>query len=89
MITREEKLAIINEFGANPTDSGSTIVQIAFLTKKIDKLQLHLQNNKKDFSSHRGLMQMVNDRKSLLIYLQRIVTAEKYKETIARLGIRK
>ena len=89
MITREEKLATIKEFGVSPTDSGSTIVQIALLTKKIGGLQSHLQTNKKDFSSQRGLMQMVNDRKSLLLYLQRKVTSEEYKDVITRLGIRK
>lgn len=89
MITRDEKLAIIKEFGSSPTDSGSTIVQIALLTKRIDGLQSHLKINKKDFSSQRGLMQMVNDRKALLLYLQRIATAEEYKDVITRLGIRK
>lgn len=80
MITRDEKLAIIKEFGATPTDSGSTVVQIALLTHRINGLQSHLKINKKDFSSQRGLMQMVNDRKALLLYLQRKATAEQYKD---------
>ncbi len=89
MITKEEKTQVIKEFGIHETDSGSTVVQIALLTKKIDGLQSHLKANKKDFSSQRGLMQMVNDRKSLLLYLQRIGTAKQYKDVITRLGIRK
>lgn len=89
MITQAEKLALIKEFGASETDSGSTVVQIALLTKKIESLQSHLQNNKKDFSSQRGLMQMVNDRKGLLLYLQRTEGPERYKDVITRLGIRK
>lgn len=89
MIKQEDTLAIIKEFGANETDSGSTAVQIALLTKKIDQLQTHLKVNKKDFSSKRGMLQMVYDRKSLLLYLQRKVTAAEYKDVITRLGIRK
>ena len=89
MLTREEKLALIKEFGVSETDSGSTAVQIALLTKKIEKLQKHLQENKKDYSSQRGLMQMVYDRKALLKYLQRTTDANGYKSVIERLGIRK
>lgn len=89
MIKREDTLAVIKEFGTSETDSGSTVVQIALLTKKIDQLQVHLKINKKDFSSKRGLMQMVHDRKSLLLYLQRKSTAAEYKDVITRLGIRK
>ena len=89
MIRKEDTLAVIKEFGANANDSGSTVVQIALLTKKIENLQGHLQKNKKDYSSQRGLMQMVHDRKSLLLYLQRKVTTSRYKEVITLLGIRK
>lgn len=89
MIKREDTLAVIKEFGSSETDSGSTVVQIALLTKKIDQLQAHLKTNKKDFSSKRGMMQMVHNRKSLLLYLQRTSTAAEYKDVITRLGIRK
>ncbi|HSW75614.1 MAG TPA: 30S ribosomal protein S15 [Candidatus Saccharimonadales bacterium] len=88
MLTKAEKLAIIKEFGKNEHDSGSTEVQIALLTKNMALVQSHLEVNKKDFSSHRGLMQMVNDRKQLLIYLQETNEAS-YKDVIKRLGIRK
>lgn len=89
MLTREDKLALIKEFGTNEKDSGSTAVQIALLTKKIEYLQKHLQKNKKDYSSQRGLMQMVHDRKGLLLYLQKTSNAARYKDVITRLGIRK
>lgn len=89
MLTRDEKLALIKEFGASEQDSGSTAVQIALLTKKIEYLQKHLEKNKKDYSSQRGLMQMVHDRKGLLAYLQKTSDAARYKDVISRLGIRK
>lgn len=88
MITQAEKLKLISEFGADAKDSGSTSVQVAILTKRIDGLQKHLEINKKDFSTQRGLMQMVNTRKKLLIYLQK-TSDTAYKDVIKRLGIRK
>ncbi len=88
MLTQEEKLALIKEFGKNEQDSGSSAVQIALLTKNMDIIQKHLAIHKKDFSSKRGLMQMVNDRKQHLIYLQKCDDAS-YRDVIKRLGIRK
>ncbi|MCX5923603.1 MAG: 30S ribosomal protein S15 [Candidatus Dependentiae bacterium] len=88
MLTQEEKLALIKEFGKNEQDSGSTAVQIALLTKNMAVVQGHLGVHKKDFSTQRGLMQMVNDRKRLLIYLQKCDDAS-YRDVIKRLGIRK
>ena len=88
MITQAEKLKLISEFGKDAKDSGSTSVQIALLTKRIDGLQKHLTVNKKDFSTKRGLMQLVNTRKKLLIYLQK-TSETAYKDVIKRLGIRK
>jgi small subunit ribosomal protein S15 len=88
MITQAEKLKLITEFGANEKDSGSTSVQIAILTSRIADLQGHMKINKKDFSTQRGLMQLVNTRKSLLIYLQKTSEAA-YRDVIKRLGIRK
>jgi small subunit ribosomal protein S15 len=88
MITQSEKSTLIKEFGKNEQDTGSTAVQVAILSKRIEHLQKHMAKNKKDFSTQRGLMQLVNDRKQLLVYLQRISTTE-YKDVIKRLGIRK
>lgn len=89
MLTREEKLALTKEFGSSENDTGSTAVQIALLSKKIERLQGHLKANHKDYSSQRGLMQMVHDRKKLLVYLQRTSTKDRYADVIKRLGIRK
>ena len=89
MLTKEKKLALIKEFGASETDSGSTAVQVALLTHEITVLQEHLEKHKKDFSTHRGLMQKVQDRKTHLLYLKRTSTPDRYNDVIARLGIRK
>lgn len=89
MLTKEQKLALVKEFGANENDTGSTAVQIAILSKNIESLQGHLKINKKDYSSQRGLMQMVHDRKALLKYLHKTDGAERYADVIKRLGIRK
>ena len=88
MITQAEKLKLIKEFGKNEQDTGSTAVQVAIMSKRIAMLQEHLKVNKKDFSSQRGLMQLVNTRKRLLIYLQQISEVE-YRDVIKRLEIRK
>jgi small subunit ribosomal protein S15 len=87
-ITKEEKQNIITEFGKGSTDTGSSQVQVALLTKNISKLTEHCQKNPKDFSTRRGLLQMVCDRRSFLKYLQK-TDVSKYKELVAKLGLRK
>ena len=87
-ITKEEKQAIINEFGKSSQDTGSSQVQIALLSKNISKLTEHCQQNPKDFSTRRGLLQMVCDRRSFLKYVQK-TDEDKYKELVAKLGLRK
>ncbi len=87
-ITKEEKQALIKEFGKNETDAGSTKVQIAILTKEIRSLTGHLKLYKKDHHSRRGLLKMVGKRRRLLKYLQR-KDYEGYKALIEKLGIRK
>jgi small subunit ribosomal protein S15 len=88
MLNSSEKLKIIQEFGKNEKDSGSTAVQVALLSNRINLLQAHLEKFKKDFSTKRGLLKLVSSRKSLLRYLQREDEAA-YKDVIKRLGIRK
>ena len=63
------KQSIIEKFGKSKTDSGSTEVQIAILTKKIEELTEHMRANKKDNSTRYGLLAMVNKRRKLLKYL--------------------
>ncbi|HSC24944.1 MAG TPA: 30S ribosomal protein S15 [Candidatus Babeliales bacterium] len=87
-ITKEEKQNIFSEFGKGSQDTGSSQVQVVLLTKNIIKLTEHCQRNPKDFSTRRGLLQMVCNRRSFLKYLQK-TDVDKYKELIAKLGLRK
>lgn len=82
------KAEIIKEYGKFEGDTGSTEVQIALLTEKINHLTDHLRTHKKDFHSRLGLLKMVGQRKRLLAYLTK-KDLEGYRNLIARLGIRK
>ena len=82
------KAEIIKEFGKFEGDTGSTEVQIALLTEKVNRLTEHLRTHKKDFHSRLGLLKMVGQRKRLLAYLTK-KDLEGYRSLIARLGIRK
>ena len=88
MITKEKKAEIIAEYGRKEGDTGSPEVQIAILTERIKELTEHLQTNKKDHHSRRGLLKMVGKRRGLLDYLKK-VDIERYRVLIERLGIRK
>ena len=83
-----DKAAIRSEFQRHERDTGSSEVQIATLTKKIQLLTEHLKKNKKDHASRYGLIRMVNNRRSLLDYLKREDEA-KYRDLIARLDLRR
>tara|TARA_Y100001978_G_scaffold172417_1_gene162725 strand:- start:84 stop:353 length:270 start_codon:yes stop_codon:yes gene_type:complete len=83
-----EKKDIVNDFGKTEKDTGSTEVQVAILTKKINGLSDHFKNNKKDHHSRRGLLGMINNRRKLLKYLKRKDEA-KYLDLIKKLGLRK
>jgi small subunit ribosomal protein S15 len=87
-LTKEKKAAIFAEFGGNTANTGSIEGQIALLTERISSISKHLQANKKDFSTHRGLMQMVGKRKRLLTYMSKHNLAG-YRQLIEKLGIRK
>ncbi|MEK6734152.1 MAG: 30S ribosomal protein S15 [Pseudomonadota bacterium] len=87
-ITNEEKQQIIKEYATHPGDTGSSEVQVAILTKRINSLTEHMKTNKKDFSTRRGLLILVGRRNRLLTYL-RNNEFDKYKDLIARLGLRK
>ncbi|MCF7824139.1 MAG: 30S ribosomal protein S15 [Candidatus Marinimicrobia bacterium] len=87
-ITKEEKTALIKEFGVDEKDTGSTSVQVAILTTQIRNLTEHLQAYKKDHHSRRGLLKMVGQRRRLLRYLQKEDLAQ-YKALIEKLNIRK
>ena len=82
------KQQIISDFKINPKDTGSTVVQIALLTGRIQSLTEHLKIHKKDFHSRMGLLKQVNQRRSLLSYLKR-TNPEGYQQILARLGLRR
>ena len=88
MITKEKKAEIIAAYGRTPNDTGSPEVQIAILTERIRQLTEHLQTNKKDHHSRRGLLKMVGQRRGMLDYLKE-KDIEGYRKLIERLGIRK
>src|SRR3984957_12321141 len=70
-LTKEKKASFFTEFGGKTANTGSIEGQIALLTERINRISEHLQANKKDFSTHRGLMQLVGKRKRLLTYLRK------------------
>ncbi len=87
-VTKEEKQNIFGEFGINTQDTGSSQVQVAILTKDIVRLTAHCQQNPKDYSTRRGLLKKVCNRRSLLTYLQK-TNVNMYRELVAKLGLRK
>lgn len=87
-LTSEKKAQTFAEFGGNATNTGSSEAQVALLTEKINHISAHLKTNKKDFSTQRGLMQMVGKRKSLLTYLSKH-DLNGYRALIEKLGLRK
>ena len=87
-MSAEKKQAIVDEYGKNPQDTGSTEVQIALLTARITDLTPHFQNHKKDHHSRQGLVRLVNQRRKLLDYLKS-KDVERYRELIGRLGLRR
>jgi len=88
MITKEKKTEIIKEFGISEDDTGSSQVQIAILTHRINGLNEHLKTHKKDHHSRRGLLMMVGKRNSLLKYLRNNDTDE-YQKLIKKLNLRR
>ena len=87
-ITTERKAEIIKDFAVKEGDTGSPEVQVAILTSRIVTLTDHFKINKKDNHSRRGLLKMVNTRRSLLDYLKK-KDVERYQTLIKRLGLRK
>ncbi len=87
-LNKDDKATVVAEFGKDGNDSGSTEVQIALLTKRIEDLKAHFDDHKKDHASRRGLLKMVGQRRRLLRYLKR-TNLEGYRALIAKLGLRK
>lgn len=87
-LTKERKAELVSKFGDHQGDTGKPEVQIAILTAHINALSPHLEKNKKDKHSLRGLMQMVGKRRSLLDYLMK-KDINRYRAIISELGIRR
>ena len=88
MIRKEDKTAIIAANATHEGDTGSPEVQVALLTARINHLNAHLKDHAKDHHSHRGLLLMVGQRRSMLEYLKR-EDIERYRALVAKLGLRK
>ena len=88
VLTKERKQELFTTFGGSATNTGSTEAQIAMLTERIKHISGHMQKNKKDFGSNRGLIKLVGQRKSLLTYLSK-TDLEGYRKLLVTLGLRK
>ena len=86
-LTQQRKQELISDYQVHETDTGSSDVQIAMLTERINRLSEHLRANQKDHSSRRGLLKLIGQRKQLLSYIQK-EDKERYQALIGRLGIR-
>ncbi len=87
MIDKKKKAQIIKKFATHENDTGSSEVQIALLTEEIKNLTEHLKTHKKDFSSRRGLLRKVSERRKLLKYLQR-ENSKSFEELTKRLKLK-
>jgi small subunit ribosomal protein S15 len=87
MIDKKKKAQIIKKFATHENDTGSSEVQIALLTEEVKNLTEHLKEHKKDFSSRRGLLRKVSERRKLLKYLQR-ENLESFEELVKKLKLK-
>lgn len=87
-VTKEKKKSLIDEFKANPKDTGSSAVQIALITERIENLSAHFKKASKDYGSRQGLLKLVSQRRQLLDYLKKC-DRESYQKIIQRLDLRK
>jgi small subunit ribosomal protein S15 len=87
-VDKAKKTEVITEYRAKEGDTGSTEVQVALLTERINQLTTHMATNRKDFHTQRGLLKLVGQRRRLLAYLSREDIA-RYNKLIKKLGLRK
>lgn len=88
VLQKTKKTEVIDNFKVHAKDTGSSVVQIALLTERINELSQHLTGHKKDFHSRRGLLMMIGARRRHLTYLKKS-DPQKYEETIKKLNLRK
>ena len=86
-LTKDRKAELAGRYGRSEEDTGSTEVQVALLTERINELTEHLREHSKDHHSRRGLLKMVGKRRRLLEYLRK-TDLERYRELITDLGLR-
>ncbi len=87
-LTREKKKQVIDSYKLHAQDTGSPEVQVAILSERINVLAEHFKLHRKDFSSRRGLLQLVGQRRRLLSYLKK-TDSKKYEEILNKLNLRK
>jgi len=87
-LDKEQKQAVVSQYGRSKNDTGSPEVQIALLTDRINQLTTHMSANKQDFDTRRGLLRLVVQRRRLLSYLSK-KDADRYNALIKSLGLRK
>ncbi len=87
MLSKKQKDAIIKKYRTHEADTGSPQVQIALLTREVEELTKHLKGHRKDFSSRRGLIKKVSERRRLLKYLER-EDAKAFADIVADLGLK-
>jgi small subunit ribosomal protein S15 len=87
-LTKQDRQQLISEHRRSDQDTGSPEVQVAVLSRRIDRLTEHLKSHQEDHHSRRGLLQMVGRRRRLLEYLRR-EDVERYRALIQRLGLRR
>ena len=85
---KEQKTEVVNKFELHKGDTGSTEVQVALLTERINQLTGHMAANRHDYHTQRGLLKLVGQRRRLLAYLRR-EDVDRYRNLIVRLGLRK
>ena len=87
MLTKNQKVEIVKKFGKNNADTGSTEVQVALLSERINSLTAHLRSQPKDFNSRRGLLKLVGQRRNFMNYLKNR-NSERYAAITKQLEIR-
>ena len=87
-LTKDRKAELVDKYGRDGDDTGSTEVQVALLTERINELTEHLRAHSKDHHSRRGLLMLVGRRRRLLRYLER-TDLERYRSLVGELGLRR
>ena len=87
-LTKDKKAELVDKYGRDGDDTGSTEVQVALLTERINELTEHLRTHGKDHHSRRGLLMLVGRRRRLLRYLER-TDLERYRSLVGELGLRR